>query len=1188
MLKWKNHTLIILILAFSGNSFAHNHRHYEFIPNKGQENASVNYTAKLNGGKLFVKDKSLLFHFVDNSFIAEQHRTQTKSAKTLKGHAYELTWINASKPTYAELKKTKHYYNYFKGNVSSKWAGGVYAFEELGMQELYPGISLKFETNEDEKLKYTYTISRGASPAQIIQEYSGIDQLKIGKNGNLLITTSLGVNQELAPIAWQYSSNKVKKMIPCKFKLIGKRVMYEFPQGYNEALELIIDPVLVMATSSGSFADNFGMTATYDNAGNLYSGGTCFDTGFPTTVGAWDVTSNPTFDGTGVGYGITDVVITKYSGDGTSLIYSTYLGGGTDLNGTETVHSLIVNANDELMCFGATSSTDFPTTVGAYNASHSGGSLIQFLYNGVYFKDGGTDIYVTKFNAAGSSLIGSTYIGGSANDGVNYKVTSGDYTTTASYDSLTSNYGDQFRGEIMIDAANNIYVTSTTRSSDFPTVLPFQPTKNGGSDAVVFKFNPTLTTLLFSTYLGGSSLDAGYSIKLDLSGNIFVAGGTTSADFPATVGSLYPTYQGGKADGYIAKLNPTASSMLACSYIGTSLFDQSMFVEIDKDDKVYLYGNTLGTATFPITAPYSNPNSGQYIVKMDNNLTAYEWSTLFGNGAGTVNISPSAFLVDVCGNIYISGWGGSVLAGSPPTTGMPTTSDALQPLPGHGYGFYISCFQRNMTGLLYATYFGGNVSQEHVDGGTSRFDKYGIVYQSVCAGCGGNDDFPQTPGAWSAVNNSSNCNNGVFKFDFEIAPVADFSTDIFAGCNPITINFINSSPVGLDFLWDFGNGDTTSVIFNPTVTYTDTGTFYVTLITEDSLCGLIDTAVKIINVYPSVTVTANSDIAMCAGAPVNLIADGGGTSQFFVWSNSLTFTDTLNSPLSDSTITVSVLSDTVFYVQTYNPYCNELDTVNIDVQELDPSITGVITSCAGDSIMLTAFNSTPETYTIDWSPDPQILSGDGTPVIIVNPALPVTYSVLFTSSAGCSATATYFVDTSSIGLAGINATATPSTIAVGETSQLVAVPSTGYTYVWTPSTFLNNPGIYNPIATPLVTTTYIVTISSGGCSRSDTVTIVVREFVCGDPYIYVPNAFTPNGDNNNDVLYVRGRNVTEVYFAVFERWGEKVFETKDMNIGWDGKVNGRDADPAVFDYYLKVRCADEQEFFQKGNITLIR
>lgn len=1165
----------------------HDHRHYEFIPNKGQENLLVNYSIKLKSGRLFIEDKSLTFHLRDNGALMDAHLGKGNGTGVIKGHAYKMNWVNAQKPSYTNFGKTKHYYNYFRGNDQSKWQGEVYAYEKIKINSIYPGIDVVMETNEDEKLEYSYFIAPGASPLQIIQHYEGIDNIRINKEGNLILVTNAGIVTENAPIAWQYVNGK-KTAIKCRFQLKNNKVTYDLGD-YDATLPLTIDPVLIFGSSSGSFADNFGMTATYDNDGNLYSGGTCFDTGFPTTVGAYDVTSNPTLGGVGAGYGITDVVLTKYAADGTYLIYSTYLGGGDDTKGTETVHSLIVNENDELMCFGATSSSDFPVTSGAYDNSHAGGSLIQFYYNGVYFNPAGTDIYVTKFNAAGSALIGSTLIGGTGNDGVNYKVTSGTYSSVAAYDSLTSNYGDQFRGEIMIDASDNIYVATTTRSLDFPMVNAFQSTFAGKQDAVIFKFDPNLTTLLFSTYLGGSQLDAGYSIKLDGAGNVFVTGGTASSDFPITPGVLYPTYQGGKADGFIAKLSNSGSSLLSSSYMGTNVYDQSIFVEIDKNDKVYLLGNTLGTGVFPIiNAGYSNPNSGQFICRLDNNLTAFDFSTLFGNGDGTVNISPAAFLVDVCGNMYVSGWGANILQPIG-LTGMPITPGAFQTSSGDGFNFYIACFQREMQGLLYGSYFGGGISHEHVDGGTSRFDKYGIIYQSVCAGCGGNDDFPTTPGAWSQVNNSTNCNNGVFKFDFEISPVADFVTDVFQGCLPFTVNFTNNSPPGQEYVWYFGNGDSTSTVFSPSVTYTVPGTYNVYLITEDSICGLIDTAAQVINVAEQTYVSTSNDTSMCASATLNLVADGNGSSNMFIWSSSPTFTDTLNSPLSDSSLTVNVMDDTVFYVQTNNVYCTSVDTIVINVDNLDPQISAMMYSCAGDSMMLTATNATSgEIYSIDWAPNSGILSGDGTPSIIINPPDTLTYSVTF-STPNCTETESYFVIPLTAGLAGATATADEYTITAGESTVLHANPTApGYSYVWTPSSSLDNDTSANPVATPTVTTIYLLTISVGGCSRTDTVIVRIREFVCGDPYIYVPNAFTPNGDTKNDVLYVRGRNITEVYFAVFERWGEKVFETTDMNFGWDGKVNGKEADPAVFDYYLKVKCLDGEEFFQKGNVTLLR
>jgi gliding motility-associated-like protein len=1209
MLKMLRFTHTLALLAFAGALNAQHPQHgdhdderggqrqYEFIPNKGQENSTVKYSALINGGQLFFTNNRLVYNLVDNSEVLNLHHggQPTPGKKRIRTHAYYMTWINGNTESFIGSAKTKHYYNYFRGRDKLKWASKVYAFNKLQLKNLYPGISVEFETNENENFEYTYRISPGASPNQIIQKYEGA-LIKIGRNGDLLVETTIKTVKELKPVAWQII-NGVRKEIPCNYKLSNSTVYYDFPKGYDQSCELVIDPVLIFGSYSGSTADNFGMTATYDDGAHLYTGGTCFNNGFPVTPGAYDTAYTTASEPQTVEDGHTDVVINRYEPLGTYMEYATYLGGEIS---SEIVTSLIVDKDNNLLLYGATGSADFPVTPTAYDTSFNGGDYLSFVYNGTRFR-AGTDIYVAKLSNDGSSLLASTFIGGSKNDGVNINNDTSFITAIGTWeyktDSIQFNYGDQYRGEIQTDKFGNFYFASSSRSADFPIVGGYDNTLGGRQDAVIVKMDPNLTSIIFSTFHGGSDKDAGYSLKLDPSGDVYFTGGTTSSDMPTSAGSLYPTYKGGIADGYVAKIKADGSTLLNSTYMGTTDYDQSFFVEIDKDGLIYLYGQTKGTTVFPIiSATYSVANSGSFIVRLDSNLTSFSFSTLFGSGTGKVDISPSAFLVDVCGNIYISGWGGNIISG-PPTSGMPVTPDAYiasyptppPTYPGTGYNFYIACFQRNMQSLLYGSYYGGKFSKEHVDGGTSRFDKYGVIYQSVCAGCGSFDDFPTTPTAWSTINKSSNCNNGVFKFDFEISPVADFVTDQFEGCNPLTINFTNSSPPDLDWLWDFGNGDTSSVIYSPTITYTNVGSYTVTLITEDSICGLIDTALKVITVHPATGVTASSDTALCAGAPLTFSATSVGATNGFVWSSSPTWADTLNSPLTDSLLHVNVNSDTSFYVQTFNPWCNDVDTITVDIQDLDPTITTAIVSCAGDSLILTVVNSTPETYTIDWSPNAEIISGDGTPSILINPTDTTMYSVLLTSSAGCTATTSVTIDPSTSGLSTVIATASPYDIVTGESSNLTAVPNlVGFTYSWSPPIGLDNPFSPTPVATPTATTVYTVTISQGGCSRIDTVIVRVHEFKCGDPYIYVPNAFTPNGSGHNDVLYVRGRNISTVYFAVFERWGEKVFETNDMNIGWDGKVNGRDADPAVFDYYLKVKCVDGQEYFQKGNVTLIR
>ncbi|HSH65188.1 MAG TPA: SBBP repeat-containing protein, partial [Bacteroidia bacterium] len=579
--------------------------------------------------------------------------------------------------------------------------------------------------------------------------------------------------------------------------------------------------------------------------------GTCFDVGFPTTLGAYDVTYNGI-----VTYGRTDVVITKYDSTGTFLRYSTYLGGA---DGTEIVTSLIVDSQNNLLLYGATGSSDFPVTAGAFDTTFNKGIKLRFIYNGTYF-DNGTDIYVSKLDSTGSSLLASTYIGGTMNDGVNVNNDSVPLGSSGTYefpaDSLQYNYGDQYRGEINVDKSGNVYINSSTRSGNFPvTPSAFDQTLGGKQDAVVFKLSPDLKTLIWSTFLGGSDNDAGNAITLDDEENVYVTGGTRSNDFPTTPGSVQPAYKAGKADGYITKIKSDGTAILNSTYWGTDRYDQCYFIQLDQNKNVYVVGQTEGK--MPVTAKvYNNPNSSQFITKMDSSLSSVLFSTVFGNGQLKPNISPSAFLVDYCENIYVSGWGGDILKQTP-ISNMPITSDAIQKTTT-GFDFYLIVFSRNAEELLYGTYFGGPYSQEHVDGGTSRFDKKGVVYQSVCAGCGSNDDFPVYPSnAWpntgSDVNHSDNCNNGTFKLNFKVpGPQTNFTYERKDSCAPIVVQFKNQSP-STKFLWDFGNNDTTSTIRDPVRPYSIPGTYPVKLYVFNALnCYTWDTVLKNINVYESI------------------------------------------------------------------------------------------------------------------------------------------------------------------------------------------------------------------------------------------------------------------------------------------------------------------------------------------------
>jgi len=197
------------------------------------------------------------------------------------------------------------------------------------------------------------------------------------------------------------------------------------------------------------------------------------------------------------------------------------------------------------------------------------------------------------------------------------------------------------------------------------------------------------------------------------------------------------------------------------------------------------------------------------------------------------------------------------------------------------------------------------------------------------------------------------------------------------------------------------------------------------------------------------------------------------------------------------------------------------------------------------------------------------------------------FYVTATTDLGCSYTDSVFVNVINLNNGIVNAIADPDTIPEGGVTTLTANPP-GYDYFWFPPVGLTNPTSQITQATVNETTTYEVTVSASGCSIKTQVTVFTREFVCGDVYIFVPNAFSPNGDNENDILYVRGENIEEMTLKIFNRWGELVFESNDQSIGWNGTYKGELLDPDVYVYHLQVICVDGQENLIKGNITILR
>ena len=1317
----------------------------EYVQNKGQWPADVKSMAKEGAAKIWMGSDRFLYQLTDFSSIEKAHHQQIiLEDPSIQSAFIQQRFIGANTNAQTQHVYPKKYtYNFFIGKDSTRWASNVGAFEEVKYIQFYPGIDLTWSTASTQ-YKYTFHLSAGADAEQIRWAYAGAKEVKLKKDRIQLIT-SIGEMNDQQLYAYQ-EINGQQKSVVCKYRSYPDGT-YGFELGpYNKELPLVIDPILVFATYNGAVSDNFGMTATYGYDASAYAAGMVYGNNFPLpSLASFDINSN--FTSLAGAYGVTDVFITRYSPDGSTMMWSSFLGGGDQLQGTETAHSLICDSLNNIYLFGATSSTDFPTTSGAFQSVHAGGSPnTNFYFNGVYFGSQGTDLYVSKLSATGQNLLASTYLGGSANDGVNYSSLGLPYNTVAAYDSLTTNYGDQFRGEIYLDSNGSVLVASCTRSANFPMQNPFQASKAFGQDAVIFRLNSNFNALEFSSFYGGNKDDAAYSVKTDTLGAILFAGGTGSTNLAGTTGAFQSNYNGGKTDGFVVKLNALGTSIQKASYVGTSNYDQVFFVEVDRNNHIFLLGQAVGGG-FPINnAPYSNAGSAQFVLKLNNALTTNLASTVVGNGNGQINFSPAAFLVDICGNIYISGWGANILQAIP-LSGMPVSANAFQSSTT-GFDFYLMVLQNNFNGLLYGSYLGGTIAQEHVDGGTSRFDKNGVVYQSVCGGCGGHSDFPTSSGSWSNTNNSSNCNNLVFKFDFQLIPTAEFTSTNVQGCQDLTVDFQNTSAQWDSYLWDFGNGDTTSVVFNPSVTYTQPGIYEVYLFVTDSVCLITDTAQIQILVLDSILLNLSDTINLCSNSPYLLSANTLGTADEFIWSQQNNLSNPLNLPL-DSTILVN--QGGWYFCQASNDFCSALDSVfiafdvplnasfqvsdslgcaplsitinnnspltssflwsfgNGQFDSLDfeptvsysipgtyiltlsvsdsicqgfdqmsiqievgpplqinapdaiflctsvdtlliPEITGVPTSViwsstaqfqdtlnnigeqhlllldplnafyyvqafnsycsATDSVQITlasdAFTLTgpdlicaqtpfevkltgvANAQSIQWAPTSAISGASNLPVATVQISVSQNLYVEVLTIQNCWLQDSIFVNVSALNPYAVNASADPTIILPNASSQLTGAPQGNFIYSWTPQSGLSNPSIANPQATIEQTTVFTLTVSDGLCVGSDTVLIKVFDSICGAPFVFVPNAFSPNKDGHNDKLYVRGPFIESFIFRVYDRWGELVWETSSLTEGWDGTFRGKLLDPDVYDYYLQATCVGGLENIIKGNVTLIR
>ena len=1029
--------------ALSQNAFTADYKsQLGFEKNKGQWPQQVEYKADLGSGRrLFLEKNKFTYVIYNPDDLYREHENEHENKNTkenkLKVHAFEMCFLNTSQT--CELQGdliNSYHYNYFIGNDPSKWAVDVPVYKTLTYKNLYSGIDLVAYESEN-NFKYDYILKAGVDAQTIQLKFNGADKLEI-KNNNLYILTSVGEMVESVPYAFQVIDGKEIK-VACGYKLEkdGKTVSFYLPEGYDKRYELIIDPVLVASTYSGSNASTFGHCATYDLSGNIYTGGRCFGVGYPASTGAIQIA---------FGGGV-DIAISKLNPSGTALLYATYLGGSS----TDYPHSLFVNTSNELFVYGSTTSTNYPTSTGCYDNSFNGQS----------------DMIVSKLNATGNVLSGSTYIGGAANDGIN---------NNAIY-----NYGDTYRGEIVISASGDVFITATTASNDFPvTAGAYDMTYNGLQDAVVLKMNNGLTSLIWATYLGGTLDETGCGIRLNSSGEIYVVGLTKGSGFPTVAGALHATYMGGLYDGYLTRLNSAGTTLINSTFIGTSTKDIAYFVDIDINNEIYVYG--ISDGVMPITTGvYSNAGSINYLNKLNASLSSIIYATVVGNGTHS-NFSPSALLVDVCQNVYLAGWGSN--------NGYPVTTTATQ-FTTSGSCFHIMALSQNATSLLYGSFFGLN--GDHVDGGTSRFDPTGKVYQAVCS-CSA--AFPTLPGAFSPTKLSNACDIVVFKIDFQV------------NCNPLlmntsicygaiaTINIVNVNTLtNPSFSIQPGGLVSTTPVFTVSPSVTTTYTVYITGTTSFSSI-VTNTGISTVAVAPAPVVAPTLTQASCTNSnnAFNLglsfmPATASSTSYSINWS------PTPNSILSptQTSATGGIAPGVYAATVTTNSGCitSTIFTINPIPSSASFSVAGpFVVTCYNPVVTL---NPIPANYVYTWFGNTATLTGSSASFTLGNTGNWVVYGT--DPSSGCIGSHTFVISqnvavpTSTVAPLLQNITCSVTSVI---TVTALSNPSVNITQYWLAPggatlTMNTNPAFFPPGLPG--TYTHITVNATNGCFVSKTFTV---------------------------------------------------------------------------------------------------
>lgn len=351
--------------------------------------------------------------------------------------------------------------------------------------------------------------------------------------------------------------------------------------------------------------------------------------------------------------------------------------------------------------------------------------------------------------------------------------------------------------------------------------------------------------------------------------------------------------------------------------------------------------------------------------------------------------------------------------------------------------------------------------------------------------------------------------------------------------------------------------------------------------------GCIDSSETVVTIAPLLDLTVPEDTLLCQPS-LRLTANSNQAIMHYTWASDPNFNNILG---QNATIQTNVVNNQhVYYVQIEDSLgCAKVDSVVIAYQPVGLMVDSGVIICRVMPVQLVATNlNIEDSLTYQWAANGTVITGQETDSIIVRPNVTTVYSVTAQNQYGCSTNEQTIVTVSTTNPV-LSISSNQDTIYLGNNVQLIATQQIGYTYTWAANSTLSSDSIYNPTATPQATTTYYLTITDAlGCTTIDSIVIYVSNARCDEPNVFIPNAFTPDGDGYNDVLYIEGAAITDVNMIIYNRWGKQVFKSDVKTVGWDGTFKGKACPPDVYGYYIECKCLDGNELIKKGNITLLR